>query len=73
MSHNPMGLYGLLQGRHLILYTLGRTPWAGDQPVARPLPTEDNTNRINLKSLESLLRIAKNSMFIRTSFIIFMV
>jgi hypothetical protein len=23
----------------LILYTVGRTPWAGDQPVARPLPT----------------------------------
>jgi hypothetical protein len=23
----------------LILYTVGRTPWAGDQPVVRPLPT----------------------------------
>jgi hypothetical protein len=23
----------------LILYAVGRTPWAGDQPVARPLPT----------------------------------
>lgn len=23
----------------LILYTLGRTPWTGDQSVARPLPT----------------------------------
>jgi hypothetical protein len=23
----------------LILYTVGRTPWMGDQPVARPLPT----------------------------------
>jgi hypothetical protein len=22
----------------LILYTVGRTPWTGDQPVARPLP-----------------------------------
>jgi hypothetical protein len=22
----------------LIFYTVGRTPWAGDQPVARPLP-----------------------------------
>jgi hypothetical protein len=21
----------------------GRTPWTGDQPVARPLPTQDNT------------------------------
>jgi hypothetical protein len=27
--------------------TVGRTPWAGDQPDARPLPTQDNTNRIN--------------------------
>jgi hypothetical protein len=26
---------------------VGRTPWAGDQPVTRPLPTQDNTNRIN--------------------------
>jgi hypothetical protein len=22
----------------LIFYTVGRTPWTGDQPVARPLP-----------------------------------
>jgi hypothetical protein len=27
----------------LILYTVGRSPWTGDQPVARPLPT----HRIN--------------------------
>jgi hypothetical protein len=31
----------------LILYTSGRTPWMGDQPVARPLPTQNNKNRIN--------------------------
>jgi len=23
----------------------GRTPWTGDQPIARPLPTEDNTTQ----------------------------
>jgi hypothetical protein len=23
--------------------TAGRTPWTGDQTVARPLPTQDNT------------------------------
>jgi hypothetical protein len=23
----------------LIVYTIGRIPWTGDQPVARPLPT----------------------------------
>jgi hypothetical protein len=28
----------------LILYTVGRTPWMGDKPVAMPLPTHDNTN-----------------------------
>jgi hypothetical protein len=24
--------------------TDGRTPWTSDQPVAKPLPTQDNTN-----------------------------
>jgi hypothetical protein len=28
----------------LILYTVGRTPWTGNQPVARPIPTQNNTN-----------------------------
>jgi hypothetical protein len=28
----------------LILYTVGRTSWTGDQPLARPLPTQNNTN-----------------------------
>jgi hypothetical protein len=27
----------------LILYTVGRTPWTGDQPVASPLPTHTKT------------------------------
>jgi hypothetical protein len=27
----------------LIPYTVARTPWTGDQPVARPLPTQSNT------------------------------
>jgi hypothetical protein len=27
-----------------ILWTVGRTPWTGVQPVARPLPTQGNTN-----------------------------
>jgi hypothetical protein len=27
----------------LIIYTVGRTPWAGDQPVAMPLPTHRTT------------------------------
>jgi hypothetical protein len=31
----------------LILYTVGRTPWKGDQPVARPLPTCRTTQTQN--------------------------
>jgi hypothetical protein len=27
----------------VILYTVGRTPWTGNQPVARPLPTHRTT------------------------------
>jgi hypothetical protein len=26
---------------------VGKNPWTGDQPVPRPLPTQENTNRIN--------------------------
>jgi hypothetical protein len=26
------------------IWTVGKTPWTGDQPDARPLPTQDNTN-----------------------------
>jgi hypothetical protein len=28
-----------------LFYTYGRTPWTSDQPVARPLPTQDNTTQ----------------------------
>jgi hypothetical protein len=27
------------------IWTFGRTPWTGDQPDARPLPTQDNTTQ----------------------------
>jgi hypothetical protein len=33
----------LLQLRNLF-YTDGRAPWTNDQPFARPLPTQNNTN-----------------------------
>jgi hypothetical protein len=26
---------------------VGRTPWMGDRPAARPLPTQDNTTKKN--------------------------
>jgi hypothetical protein len=31
----------------LIFCTVGRTPWTGDQPVARPLPAHRTAQRIN--------------------------
>jgi hypothetical protein len=31
----------------LIIYTVGRTPWTGEQPVARPLPTHRTTQTQN--------------------------
>jgi hypothetical protein len=31
----------------LILYAVGMTPWTGDQPVARPLPTHSTTQTQN--------------------------
>jgi hypothetical protein len=27
-----------------IFYTVGKSPWTGDQPVAKPLATQDSTN-----------------------------
>jgi hypothetical protein len=27
------------------LWTIGRTPWTGDRPDGRPLPTQDNTTQ----------------------------
>jgi hypothetical protein len=32
----------------LILFTVGRTPWTGDQPVARPLPTQTQNKRTQI-------------------------
>jgi hypothetical protein len=45
-------LYSLLLGlgrfiRFLILYTVGRTPWTGDQPIARSLPAHTTAQTQN--------------------------
>jgi hypothetical protein len=32
----------------LILHTVGRSPWSGDQPVARPLPTHKINANIDI-------------------------
>jgi hypothetical protein len=34
----------------LIFYTVGRTPWTGDQPVARPLPAHRTTQTQNKRT-----------------------
>jgi hypothetical protein len=41
----------------LSLYTAGRTPWAGDQPVARSLPTHRTTQTRNKRTQKSMLRV----------------
>jgi hypothetical protein len=41
MALQTFGPWQLFQ--FLNLYTVGRTPWTGDQPVARPLPTHRTT------------------------------
>jgi hypothetical protein len=39
----------------LNLYTVGRTPWTGDQPVARPLPTQNKRTHISMPRVMLLL------------------
>jgi hypothetical protein len=39
----------------LILYTVGRTPWTGDQPVARPLPAHTGQHKQNKRTQTSML------------------
>jgi hypothetical protein len=47
--YSPCGPWSPFQ--YLNLYTVGRTPWTGDQPVARPLTTHSTTHkhRINVR------------------------
>jgi hypothetical protein len=41
----------------LILYTVGRTPWTGDQLVARPLPAHRTTQIQNKRTQTSIPRV----------------
>jgi hypothetical protein len=43
--YNPRGLFQFLN-----LYTVGRTPWMGDQPVTRQLPKHRTTQAQNASS-----------------------
>jgi len=38
------------------LWAFGRTPWKGDQPDARPLPTQGNTTKKNVDTYPYLER-----------------
>jgi hypothetical protein len=41
----------------LNLYTVGKTPWTGDQPVARLLPTRRTTQTQNKRAQTSMPRV----------------
>jgi hypothetical protein len=53
--YSPCGPWPLFQ--FLNLYTVGRTPWTGDQPVSRPLPTHRTTQKQNKHTQTSLPRV----------------
>jgi hypothetical protein len=42
----------------LNLYTVGKTPWTGDQRVARPLPTHRTTQTQNKRTQISMPRVS---------------
>jgi hypothetical protein len=48
MALQPFGPWPLFQ--FLNLHTVGRTPWKGDQPVARPLRTHRTTRTQNKRT-----------------------
>jgi hypothetical protein len=52
MAVQPFGLWPFLS--FLILCTVGRIPWTGDQPVARPLLTHRTTQTQNKRTQTSM-------------------
>jgi hypothetical protein len=50
--YSPCGPWPLFQ--FLNLYAVGRTPWMGDQPVARPLPAHRTTQTQNESTQTSM-------------------
>jgi hypothetical protein len=46
----------------LILYTVCRTPWTGDQPVAGPLPTRRTTETQNKRKQTFMPRVVFETM-----------
>jgi hypothetical protein len=46
--------WALAASQFLNQYTVGRTPWTGDQPVPRPLPTHRTTQTQNKRTQTSM-------------------
>jgi hypothetical protein len=53
--YNPCEPWALFQ--FLNLHSVGSTPWTGDQPVARPLPTQTTTQTQNKRTQTSMPRV----------------
>jgi hypothetical protein len=53
--YSPFGPWPLFQ--FLNPYTVGRTPWTRDQPVARPLPAHRTTQTQNKRTQTSMSRV----------------
>jgi hypothetical protein len=57
LSMGLQPLWTLVAFQFLNLYTVGRTPWKGDQPFARPLPTHRATHTQNKRTQTSMPRV----------------
>jgi hypothetical protein len=60
MAQQPFGPWPLFS--FSILYIVGRTPWTGDQSVARPLPTHGTIQTENKRTQTSMLLVGFLSM-----------
>jgi hypothetical protein len=49
----------------LIYYTVGRTPWAVDQPVTRPLPTHRINAHSRIRTHDPSVRASEDSSCLR--------
>jgi hypothetical protein len=56
----PFGPWPVFQ--FLNLYTVGRTPWTGDQSVAKPLPTHRKTQTQNKRTQTYMSRVGLEPM-----------
>jgi hypothetical protein len=55
MALQPFGPWPLFH--FFNLYTVGMTPWTGDQPIARPLPTHTTAQTLNKRTQTSMPRL----------------